>query len=186
MSPPLIANPNHVRTHADTIRAAWPRGVLTRAVAFAVLCRQHEWEADAIACAALARAGVPAERWADVARVLGWRPKRELKVGRLQLTLLSDADPATEADLRRLAAAILKLAGVMRRVGRASEADALLLRHTSCPETEQLWLWGLPPADREAILLQLMQTHPPLEQRRERILRLAARHELREAEQARG
>lgn len=171
---------------AGRCTAALLRGVRSLPGCNTPPCRQHEYEADAIACAALARRGMPMEHMADSLRLSGWRPKLQLRVGPLQLELLSGGEGPSKGELTRQASKALSSAAKRDGEGEGSQlgADPELDLLANFPMTERLWLRGAPPAEQVTILVRLMQSHPPVGQRVERIRRLAAQHIDREAERA--
>lgn len=152
------------------------------------LAWQHEYEADALACAALGRASVPPRQWAARLQVLqrvvreegsgaGSCGEQEWPAG------TAGAQAAVEREEEEEAAAYKEVAQLL--AGRAMRhleagrhgAAQLLLDDTLRWPVPAAWLPGLAPAQRAQLLGHLLHTHPPLARREQAVRRLAEQWE---------
>ena len=143
------------------------------------LCRQHEFEADAIGWAVLAQEGIPPERWAEVAVARGWPPLEQAQAG------VPDApsEGALESVRSRerfyfsYADELLKEAAKQRSAGNAGAAELKMQKVMGGWAAAKL-LDDMPLTEKLVGAVQLLQTHPPDKDRAQHMQQLAARWQI--------
>lgn len=143
--------------------------------------RQHEIEADALACRLMGQAGVPPQMWASRLQLLQHvaAEERQQAHGTEAVTGGGTSEEEEEAEAY-LAAAALLAARVAEHLAadERGAAQALLDASLRWPVPAS-WLRGMGQGQAAELLLRLMHTHPPL-RRRVRAVQQLALHQMGE------